>query len=524
MKSMLWQAAPGLLAALLLSGWAEAQSTQVYSLGSPVPGLPSQLKAPGPAGPPAAASPGFDAVDETQAVDTPPDPNIAISPKLPPTGDQYIVETVNQGLRVFRPDGTPVSGYTPFVASVDGFFRTTGDPEVNVFDPRLVFDPYAQRFFIIALENDFDGNQGYIHIAVSSSADPRGPWHTFRAALPPTSTTYYPDYPSLGMDRQAIYLGVNLFEENQSTKTPPKALLYRAIDKTSMLWSTNPQITRMVDVVETTTKPQYHWSMRAAQAYGLPSDAPAEGLFIGTFREENQKSTLFSKLRVVKVRRPLDPPRLSFTAFDVAVPAYREPSLDGPQKSSCGGSSQTLDVSSGQLLNAVWRGNDLYAAHTVPLPSSVNSIRWYQIRTGPPDAPVTWSQLVQDGEIRGASSNQHTYLPTVGVDAKGSLVIAHAQSSPAEPVSFWIASRSTCGAPGQMQSRDLIKVADHCYKEVVQDTPPYRWGDYWSVAVDPASPTRLWAVGEYVKAENLWGTWIVPVEVPPGCPDCACSW
>ncbi len=519
MKPMRWQAVLGSLAALLVSGWtAEAQSSQVYRLGNPIRSQPSPLRPVEPGVLPLSAGPGFDGIAEALALDTPPDPNIAVSPKLPPFGDQFVVESVNQGLRVFRLDGSPASGYTPFVDSANGFFRTTSTPNVDVFDPRLVFDPYAQRFFLIALENKTD--KGYIHIAVSESADPRGPWHTFEAALPPTSPSYYPDYPSLGMDRQAIYIGANLFQKGQSTKTPPKALLYRAIEKQSMLAAMSPQITKVVDIVETTTTPQYHWSMRAAQAQGLPPFAPAEGLFIGTFRESDRQAAVFSKLRVVKVHHPFEQ-NPGFTAFDVPVPAYREPSLDGPQK--CGAAHHPLDVSSGQLLNAIWHDNDLYAAHTVPGPGSVNAARWYQIRTGPQGAPVTWSQLVQDGEILGAS-NQHIYLPTVGVDSQGSLAIAYAQSSAAEPVSFWIASRSKCSAQGEMQSRDLIKVADHCYKEVVTDTPPYRWGDYWGIAVDPASPTRLWAVGEYVKAQSLWGTWIVPFEVVPECPDCACNW
>lgn len=565
MKLMRWPTTA--LAVLAFIGWqADAHGgITVSSLGSPIAGQPAQLLPPGPSAPPTAApgpaiprhaAPrppasliaqpgsrfalpdelplsltngrwiafglGFDAIDEAQAGVgiTPPDPNVAASPVLnPSTGEQYFVETVNKGLRVFDQNGAPVSGYTPFAHPTSGFFSKSN---ASIFDPRLLFDPYAKRFFAIAIENG--ASKGHIHIAVSATSDPRGTWYVFKTDVPSSPTLYYPDYPSLGLDRQALYLGVNLY--SRSTSLPPGALLYRAVDKASMLSSTNPQITTMVDVVETTTTPQYHWSMRAAHLFGLPFSAPAEGLFIGTFRDDSSSSTSFPKLRVVKIRKPLNKAQLSFTSFDVPVPAYREPAKDGPQKANgCNTNpAGTIDVSSGQIMNAVWRKDDLYAAHTVPRPSGVNAARWYQIRTGPPDAPVAWSQLVQTGEIHGDLADQHTYLPTVGVDAQDSLVVAYAQSSPNEPVSFRVAARAACEPEGRMQYRLLVKVENHCYEEVSPGTPPHRWGDYWAVAADPSRPTLLWAVGEYVKADDRWGTWVQAVEVVPECPACACTW
>jgi len=518
MKLMHWQAAPGLLAALMLSGWpAEAQIPQVFSLHTPISGQPSQLL-PGSGSPPSGSGPGFDAIAELQpgSTITPPDPNVAIGTVVAATGEQYLVESVNKGLRAFRTNGAPASSYTPFAHPVNGFFSK---PLVSIFDPRLVFDPYTQRFVLIALERDKPNGTGFIHIAVSESADPLGAWHVFKTGVP-TASAWHPDYPSLAVDRQAVYIGANLFIGDPAPTDPPDALLYRAIAKSTLFSPTNPQITTMIDVVETTPSPQYHWAMRAAQPYGLPLNAPAVGLFLGSFRRENDPlhTAVFQKLRAVKMRNPLDFNAVSLTGVDVPVPAYSEPSQDGPQK--CAG--QTLDVSSGQIQNAVWRKGDLYAAHTVPV-AGVNTVRWYQIRTGPPDAPVAWSQLVQDGEIRGDLTSQHTYLPAVGVDGQGSLVIAYAQSSANDPVSFRIAARAACDAHSTTQYRSIVKVVDQCYLESTQAAPPYRWGDYWGVAVDPASPPLLWAVGEYVKAGTQWGTWIVPIVITPDCPACACS-
>ncbi|HYU31954.1 MAG TPA: hypothetical protein VEW48_07310 [Thermoanaerobaculia bacterium] len=561
MQPIHWQTAA--LAVLVFAGWqAESQAgVQIYSLGSPITGQPAQLLPPGAVAPSQVGQPiqrhsgprppaalrsaeaaqldsadpvsallatgaslnlglGFDAIDEATsgAGHPPPDPNVAISSVIDTsTGAQYFVETVNRGLQAFDQNGMAVTGYTQF----SSFFGSSG----LLFDPRLVFDPYAKRFFAIALESDYTAHRGYIHVAVSATADPRGAWSVFRTDVPFSPTVYYPDYPSLGFDRQAIYVGVNLFRG--STDVPPGALLYRSIGKASML-SATPQITTMVDVVQTTILPQYHWSMRAAQTLDLPIGAPAMGLFIGTFRDNSSQTTLFPKLHMVKVRKPLDATQLSFTEFDAAVPGYREPFVDAPQWISCAAAADTIDVSSGQLQNAVWRQDDLYAAHTVHRQAGttqLNAARWYQIRTGPPDAPVAWSQLVQTGEIHGSSSDttQHTYLPTVGVDAQRSLVVAYAQSSPAEPVSFWITARAACAAEGQMQYQVLVASANHCYKEAVLGTPPYRWGDYWAVAIDPASPTLLWAVGEYVKSDDRYGTWIQAVDIIPECPICACG-
>jgi hypothetical protein len=467
---------------------------------------------------------GFDGIAGGTSGTWPPDPTSATSPPIGAAGTQYVVETVNEGLQVFDQNGGQATAYIPFWSPTTGFFSRDATHHDVIFDPRVVFDPYAQRFFIIALENGKDG-KGYLHIAVSASNDPRGAWTTFKTdTLGPAGQNFLPDYPSLGFDRQAIYIGLNLFLVVPPAGRPD-GLLYRAISKATMLDNSNPRISVRVSRFETLLPPQYQWAMRAAQVFDLPLGATAEGLFIGPFRDVNNPATQFQRLRVVKMRNPLDNNLASLATFDLPVPGYREPAVDAPQGATpCGTAPGPIDVSSGQLLNAVWRRDDLYAAHTVRrIVGTVtsNAARWYQVRTGPPTAPVTWSQLVQSGDVLAdATGAKHTYLPTVGVDANRSLVVAYAQSSAGEAVSFRAAARAACAAEGILQSFLLVKREDFCYE---QGGPPHRWGDFWSLAVDPASATRLWATGEYVKAKNTWGTWIEPLELIPDCPPCSCS-
>ena len=146
-------------------------------------------------------------------------------------GHGFVVEAVNDVLRVYRTDGTPATG----VVDLNTFFgyaaainRATNARGPTVTDPVCIYDRAIGRFVVVVLTLDHVGTSAslngnnHLDIAVSDSADPTGTWKIYRLPVQNNGTQGTPDhactrgfclgdFPKLGADANAIYLTTNEF-------------------------------------------------------------------------------------------------------------------------------------------------------------------------------------------------------------------------------------------------------------------------------------------------------------------------
>jgi hypothetical protein len=151
-------------------------------------------------------------------------------------GNGFVLESVNDVLRVFHTDGTPASN----VVDLNTFYgypaainRTTGVRGPFVTDPSCLYDADTQRFFNIVLTLDttpggaFTG-PNHLDIAVSNTSDPTGTWTIYRLPVQDDGTQGTPDhhcgteagdhgpclgdYPHIGADATGFYATTNEYE------------------------------------------------------------------------------------------------------------------------------------------------------------------------------------------------------------------------------------------------------------------------------------------------------------------------
>jgi hypothetical protein len=144
-------------------------------------------------------------------------------------GNGYVVESVNDVIRVFDRQGRPLSG----VVDLNSFYgysaainRTTGEYGPSLTDPSCYYDPQVRRFFHVILTLDTDPATGnltgsnHLDLAVSSSDNPLGSWRIYRLPVQDDGSDGTPvhancpclgDYPHLGADENGIYLTTNEF-------------------------------------------------------------------------------------------------------------------------------------------------------------------------------------------------------------------------------------------------------------------------------------------------------------------------
>jgi hypothetical protein len=157
----------------------------------------------------------------------PPDQSLCV-------GNGYVVEAVNDVLRVFDSAGAPVSGvvdlntFYGYPAAID---RTTLLRGPFVTDPICHFDVDTQRFYQAVLTLDVDPVSGaftgpnHIDIAVSNTSNPTGSWTIYRLPVQDDGTQGTPnhhcslgpcigDYPHIGADKHGIYITTNEYSLN----------------------------------------------------------------------------------------------------------------------------------------------------------------------------------------------------------------------------------------------------------------------------------------------------------------------
>ena len=151
-------------------------------------------------------------------------------------GNGVILETLNDVLAVYRPDGTIASGPEALNAFYNYPFaidRSTGVRGPFATDPSCLFDTATHRWFHVMLTLDSLPNGEFIgtnhlDLAVSKTADPSGGWNIYTVPVQDDGTggtpnhgcsgTWYDgtannaclgDYPHIGADANGFYITTN---------------------------------------------------------------------------------------------------------------------------------------------------------------------------------------------------------------------------------------------------------------------------------------------------------------------------
>jgi hypothetical protein len=98
--------------------------------------------------------------------------------------------------------------------SLFSFFSGLGLPNEH-FDPKVIYDPQADRFILMCL-NGFTDSTSYIALAFSKTNDPRQEWTLYQIPGNPYNDTLWTDYPMISITQEHLYLTVNLLKNNES--------------------------------------------------------------------------------------------------------------------------------------------------------------------------------------------------------------------------------------------------------------------------------------------------------------------
>lgn len=404
----------------------------------------------------------------------PPDCNIAVS-------DDHIVAAVNSEFRVYNKAGAELTRHL-----LGTFFSKVVPSGAKVFDPRLIFDHYNQRFVLAVAATLQSPQKSWLGMAVSKTTDPTGSWHIYAmdASLDgENESDNWMDYPMLGFDAHAIYISMNQFKFNggfsyAKLRILNKSELYAGESlKYFDFWNLKHPDNNLAFTIQ----PCCHFRGNGyAAAYGVSSIWPGG-----------------KKLAIWELKNPLGhwnggTPTLECRWVDCAE-------YDLPPSAMQKGTSERIATNDARLLNAVYQYaggvKRLWTTHTVKQSWTGDSearsaVRWYEI-------DMEDNKVVQQNSY--GAKGQYYFFPAIQIDKNRDAYIVFGRSSENAFPELRQTGRRVDGELNDMENSKLIQAGTSANFS-------QRWGDYFGICRDPRDADSIWGFGQFAKDRNQWGT------------------
>lgn len=371
-------------------------------------------------------------------------------------GPDHFVSITNANLSIYRKSDGVRTVSTSLLAFWPGSTGTVGDP-------RIVFDPSSRRF--VALATNFN-TSSTIYIAVSTTSDPSGTWFKF-SFQPNTGTDAgkWPDYPTLGVDARGVYTCAYMVGTSA-------LMSIFAIDKAPLV-ATTPSL----GTVTAFRSLPWEGAIQPCLTYGDPG---------AEYFVSRQSAT---QIRLRRVNPPLTAPTLTELGAAI-VPSHANAPL-----APALGSTTAINTLDTRPMNAVYRNGSVWTAHNVAS-GSFAAVRWYEIGV----SPLTTKQT---GTI--TDTLWHYYMPSVAVDAQGSMLIGFSGSHANAYCGAYYAARLASDPVGTTSTPVQYKVGEGPWNRL-DGSGRNRFGDYSHGNVDPVDDVGFWTIQQYTLPGNLWGT------------------
>ncbi|HKB68578.1 MAG TPA: DUF4214 domain-containing protein [Pyrinomonadaceae bacterium] len=320
------------------------------------------------------------------------------------------------------------------------------------------------------------------------------------------------DYPSLGIDSQALYTGCNMFTGAGS------------------FVGTNGYVVRKTSILGAGPLVFFTFANMAAGAgvgpfapRGVDNYDPAsnEGYFIGV------DNATFGTLVFRRVSTPGGTPTISAN-ITLAV-STTSSSVPIDHLGNTGGTNGRIDALDDRLFAAHIRNGRLWTSHNIRVSAagvastaaaSREGVRWYELNgirsTDNGGVPiVVQSGTIFDTAATQAAANAYS-IPSVMVSGQGHAAFGYTRAGPAFRIDAATNGRLSGDTVGTTGAVALYTASSTAYN------PPgdpggaggRRWGDYSYTSLDPLDNMTMWTVQEYCNGTNTYGSRVAQLRAP----------
>jgi|GEM_PF-1683316 len=413
-------------------------------------------------------------------------------------GPSQVLVCANSYIKVFSKAGV-LGGLN---VSLNTFFTSVRNGS-NISDTHIRYDRLSGRWFIVTI-NTSTPNRILIAISSDSTITSSASFTFFQfqqdlVGTPGVDLGGFADYPTLGVDKNALYIGCNMFNGSYVGTS---------------VWV----VRKSALIAGTLTVTGFHTISNASGSIvgprtpqGVDNDDPSgnEGYFIGG------SSQFYGVLLIRRVINPGATPTLSgnlsitvpATLYSQSVPTNGAANLDGLDDRLYAAAIHKNKISNTSTL---WTSHSFIVNSSGVADASGGRVgsRWYEITN-----LTTTPSLVQSGTIfDAAGSNPLNYwIPSCVMTGQGHMGIGMTRSGALNKPEISVAGRYRTDANGTTQTLTLAQSSTFTYS---LQGGTQRWGDYSQTDVDPHDDMTMWTFQEYCNSANSWGVRAIQLKAP----------
>ena len=418
-------------------------------------------------------------------------------------GLDKVMVTLNNNIRILdKATGAVIS-----TASLNTFWLSTG--ATGLFDPRVLYDPYNDRWIVVATSNASSSSSS-ICVGVSTSSDPTGSYYLFKVTV--GTSTLWADFPIVGFNKKWVVVSVNMFtiaggsfSEGQVLSVDYPTLrggtlsgtLFTGIGAASGGFCMNPAET--FSSTEDTLFLVSHLSSGGA-----------------TYKLQTMTGTSGSPTLTIGATKSNSLGAWAVPGGDI-LPQSPEP-LPGT------GTAAINCTDAYMRGNVVYRNGYIYTCQTVGLPSgglTHTAVQWGKLSTA---GDFVEGGRVEDPTATATNGGKWYAYASIAVNTLNDILLGFSQFSSAQYASAGYTFKTRGDAAGTMRD-PYIYMAGLAYYEKFFTGSRNRWGDYSHTCVDPTDDFTLWTIQEYANTKvgtgdgsGRWDTWWAEVTPPDPLP------
>ncbi|MBI3406410.1 MAG: hypothetical protein HY046_13230 [Acidobacteria bacterium] len=396
-------------------------------------------------------------------------------------GPSHLLTALNSTVSMQDRTGTAVKA-----VDIDVFWSPTGAG--GVFDPRLAYDPFGQRWIFTAASGGQTTGSSLL-VGTSKTSDPTGFWDLHKITVGSTGGDWG-DYPSMGFNKDWVVVTLNMFTLAGDNFDKENIYVFKKSDLYSGI--ANAAFTQFSDTIDA-----------FAQLPAITYDNSLATMYL--VDDFNGNSSGQGVIRVSTITGPVGSESYTRNTAFVSVNNTWDsgPSTDFLPQS---GNAAKINAGDSRLLTVVYRNGSLWAAQNAFLPAASPtrcSAQWWQF------SPL--GAVLQFGRVDDPSGVIFHAYPSIAVNAQNDVLLGFGLFSSTSFASGGYAFRAASDPANTMQSDSLLKAGVAPYLKKFTGTDN-RWGDYSNTSVDPANDLDLWTIQEYAEAQttnpvtSFWGT------------------
>jgi hypothetical protein len=433
-------------------------------------------------------------------------------------GNGFIFEGVNDAFAVYYENGKHAFG----TAQANAFF---GVPfELNVSDPRCIYDKASDRWFVTMVEYPNDFSKNHLEIAVSQSGDPTGAFNLYEIDVTHDGSDFFVgdcpcigDQPLIGADAHGFYISTNSFGvksfEGAQVYALSKAALAKGAHTPVVLFD---HLSPLLGAIEVSYSIQPSTTPPGAQfaadteflAQSMIVKKRASQLAVWTINNTSKIDTDSDALTMSLAITPTQVYVLPVPAEQKAGPTPRAEAAAVDDTAPGPANEQDLDGNDQRLQQVMYRNGQLWTTLGTASVSDDTPVRdaaaWFVINVTNRGTHPT-ANIAAQGYVAGPDSS-HLLYPALAVNARGEATMVFTLTG---PEFFPSAAAWKLGTHSPIHMLFEGKEPQDGFSAYGFNRP--RWGDYSAAAV--SSDGTIWLATEMIpggvrNAPANWGTFI----------------